>query len=85
MSQNCPNMYIVCINLRDHDMIRLMFILGRMSFEPSEGKYIAYPDNREIKLLDCESWGQRMSFTHSLVGIYVIVYYVFKNLPIILV
>ncbi|XP_068626537.1 WD repeat and HMG-box DNA-binding protein 1 isoform X2 [Battus philenor] len=40
-------------------------ILCRISFEPSEGKYLAYPNNREIILLDCESWGQRMSFTHS--------------------
>ncbi|XP_041975465.1 WD repeat and HMG-box DNA-binding protein 1 [Aricia agestis] len=40
-------------------------VLCRMDFEPSEGRYLAYPNNREIILLDCESWGQRMSFTHS--------------------
>ncbi|KAL0901352.1 hypothetical protein ABMA27_006631 [Loxostege sticticalis] len=40
-------------------------VLCRMDFEPSEGKYLAYPNNREIILLDCESWGQRMTFTHS--------------------
>ncbi|CAG4978098.1 unnamed protein product [Parnassius apollo] len=42
-------------------------VLCRISFEPSEGKYLAYPNNREIILLDCESWGQRMSFTHNLI------------------
>ncbi|XP_050666670.1 WD repeat and HMG-box DNA-binding protein 1 [Leptidea sinapis] len=42
-------------------------VLCRMSFEPSEGKYLAYPSNKEIILLDCESWGQRMSFTHNLI------------------
>lgn len=40
-------------------------VLCRMDFEPSEGKYLAYPSNREIILLDCQSWGQRMSFTHN--------------------
>ncbi|XP_013197193.2 WD repeat and HMG-box DNA-binding protein 1 [Amyelois transitella] len=39
--------------------------LCRMDFEPTEGKYLAYPSNREVILLDSESWGQRMSFTHS--------------------
>ncbi|XP_013135279.1 PREDICTED: WD repeat and HMG-box DNA-binding protein 1 [Papilio polytes] len=42
-------------------------VLCRISFEPSEGKYLAYPSNREIILLDCESWGQRLTFTHSLI------------------
>ncbi|XP_026758868.2 WD repeat and HMG-box DNA-binding protein 1 [Galleria mellonella] len=41
--------------------------LCRMDFEPAEGKYLAYPNNREIVLLDCESWNQRMTFTHSLI------------------
>ncbi|XP_039757600.1 WD repeat and HMG-box DNA-binding protein 1 [Pararge aegeria] len=40
-------------------------VLCRMDFEPSEGKYLAYPHNREIIVLDCESWSQRMAFTHS--------------------
>ncbi|XP_049691894.2 WD repeat and HMG-box DNA-binding protein 1 [Helicoverpa armigera] len=40
-------------------------VLCRMDFEPTEGKYLAYPNNREIILLDCESWGQRMTFTHN--------------------
>lgn len=44
-----------------------------MDFEPTEGKYLAYPNNREIILLDCESWGQRMTFTHSLVSLYILV------------
>ncbi|XP_049875326.1 WD repeat and HMG-box DNA-binding protein 1 [Pectinophora gossypiella] len=42
-------------------------VLCRMDFEPSEGKYLAYPSNKEIILLDSESWGQRMTFTHSLI------------------
>ncbi|CAH0592617.1 unnamed protein product [Chrysodeixis includens] len=42
-------------------------VLCRMDFEPTEGKYLAYPNNREIILLDCESWGQRMAFTHNLI------------------
>ncbi|KPJ08679.1 WD repeat and HMG-box DNA-binding protein 1 [Papilio machaon] len=42
-------------------------VLCRISFEPSEGKYLAYPNNREIILLDSESWGQRLTFTHSLI------------------
>lgn len=50
--------------------VEILFV-GRMDFEPSEGKYLAYPNNREIILLDCESWGQRMTFTHSLVCILV--------------
>ncbi|XP_059050858.1 WD repeat and HMG-box DNA-binding protein 1 [Achroia grisella] len=41
--------------------------LCRMDFEPLEGKYLAYPNNREIVLLDCESWSQRMTFTHGLI------------------
>ncbi|XP_072941317.1 WD repeat and HMG-box DNA-binding protein 1 [Epargyreus clarus] len=40
-------------------------VLGRMDFEPIEGKYLAYPNNRDVTLLDTESWGQRMTFTHS--------------------
>ncbi|KAJ8735714.1 hypothetical protein PYW07_007334 [Mythimna separata] len=40
-------------------------IMCRMDFEPKEGKYLAFPNKREIILLDCESWGQRMTFTHS--------------------
>lgn len=39
-------------------------VLCRMDFEPSEGKYLAYPNNKEIILLDCVSWGHRMAFTH---------------------
>ncbi|KOB76608.1 Acidic nucleoplasmic DNA-binding protein 1 [Operophtera brumata] len=42
-------------------------VLCRIDFEPSNGKYLAYPNNREIILLDCESWAQRMTFTHSLI------------------
>lgn len=41
-----------------------------MDFEPSEGKYLAYPHNREIIVIDCESWSQRMTFTHSSVSIF---------------
>ncbi|XP_034835904.1 WD repeat and HMG-box DNA-binding protein 1 [Maniola hyperantus] len=40
-------------------------VLCHMDFEPSEGKLLAYPHNREIVILDCESWSQRMTFTHS--------------------
>ncbi|CAG9796474.1 unnamed protein product [Diatraea saccharalis] len=40
-------------------------VLCRMDFEPSQGKHLAYPNNREIVLLDCETWGQRMTFTHN--------------------
>ncbi|CAK1540165.1 unnamed protein product [Leptosia nina] len=40
-------------------------VLCRMDFEPSEGKYLAYPNNREIILLDSNSWGQRMTFSHN--------------------
>ncbi|KAL4716859.1 hypothetical protein ACJJTC_012670 [Scirpophaga incertulas] len=40
-------------------------VLCRMDFEPSEGKYLAYPNNREIVLLDCISWVQRMTLTHT--------------------
>ncbi|KAI5644928.1 minichromosome loss protein, mcl1, middle region domain-containing protein [Phthorimaea operculella] len=40
-------------------------VLCRMNFDPQEGKYLAYPNNREIILLDSETWGQRMTFTHS--------------------
>lgn len=40
-------------------------VLCRMDFEPIDGKYLAYPNNREIILLDCESWSQRMTFTHA--------------------
>ncbi|KAJ0182402.1 hypothetical protein K1T71_001771 [Dendrolimus kikuchii] len=40
-------------------------VLCRIDFEPTEGKYLAYPNNRDIILLDCESWSQRMVFTHS--------------------
>ncbi|KAJ2948141.1 hypothetical protein O0L34_g9942 [Tuta absoluta] len=40
-------------------------VLCRMDFDPQEGKYLAYPNNREIILLDSETWGQRMAFTHS--------------------
>ncbi|RVE48134.1 hypothetical protein evm_007194 [Chilo suppressalis] len=40
-------------------------VLCRMDFEPSQGKHLAYPNNREIVLLDCETWGQRMIFTHN--------------------
>ncbi|KPJ04316.1 WD repeat and HMG-box DNA-binding protein 1 [Papilio xuthus] len=40
-------------------------VLCRISFEPTEGKYLAYPNNREIILLDSESWGQRLTFTHN--------------------
>ncbi|XP_063377493.1 WD repeat and HMG-box DNA-binding protein 1-like [Cydia fagiglandana] len=36
-----------------------------MDFEPSEGRYLAYPNNREVTLLEYETWGQRMTFTHS--------------------
>lgn len=43
-------------------------ISGRMDFEPSEGKLLAYPQNREIVILDCESWSQQMTFTHSTVS-----------------
>ncbi|CAH2050631.1 unnamed protein product, partial [Iphiclides podalirius] len=42
-------------------------VLCRISFEPSDGKYLAYPNNREVILLDSENWGQRMSFTHTLI------------------
>lgn len=41
-----------------------------MDFEPAEGRYLAYPNNREIIVLDCESWGQRMAFTHASVCLY---------------
>ncbi|KAF9801546.1 hypothetical protein SFRURICE_015040 [Spodoptera frugiperda] len=44
-------------------------VLCRMDFEPTEGKYLAYPNNREIILLDCETWSQRMTFTHNLASI----------------
>ncbi|XP_048489495.1 WD repeat and HMG-box DNA-binding protein 1 [Plutella xylostella] len=40
-------------------------VLCRMDFEPKEGKYLAYPSNREVVILDTETWGQRMTFTHS--------------------
>ncbi|XP_022130304.2 WD repeat and HMG-box DNA-binding protein 1 [Pieris rapae] len=40
-------------------------VICRMSFEPSEGKYLAYPNNKEIVLLDCDDWGQRMAFSHN--------------------
>ncbi|OWR47950.1 acidic nucleoplasmic DNA-binding protein 1 [Danaus plexippus plexippus] len=40
-------------------------VLCRMDFEPQEGKSLAYPNNREIIILDCESWNQRVAFTHS--------------------
>ncbi|XP_026497855.2 WD repeat and HMG-box DNA-binding protein 1 [Vanessa tameamea] len=40
-------------------------VLCRMDFEPSEGKYLAYPSNREIIILSCENFNQRMTFTHS--------------------
>lgn len=39
-----------------------------MDFEPQEGKSLAYPNNREIIILDCESWNQRVAFTHSTVS-----------------
>ncbi|XP_053622607.1 WD repeat and HMG-box DNA-binding protein 1 [Plodia interpunctella] len=39
--------------------------LCRMDFEPTDGKYLAYPNNREIVLLDSTTWGQRMAFTHN--------------------
>lgn len=42
-------------------------VLCKMDFEPSERKFLAYPNNREIILIDCESWGQRMNFTHNLI------------------
>ncbi|CAG9135627.1 unnamed protein product [Plutella xylostella] len=42
-------------------------VLCRMDFEPKEGKYLAYPSNREVVILDTETWGQRMTFTHSLI------------------
>ncbi|CAH2102314.1 unnamed protein product [Euphydryas editha] len=40
-------------------------VLCRMDFEPSDGKYLAYPNNREIIILSSENWSQRMTFTHS--------------------
>ncbi|XP_061709099.1 WD repeat and HMG-box DNA-binding protein 1 [Cydia pomonella] len=40
-------------------------VVCRMDFEPSEGRYLAYPNNREVTLLEYETWGQRMTFTHS--------------------
>lgn len=43
-----------------------------MDFEPIEGKYLAYPNNREIVILECENWAQRMTFTHSSVSIKII-------------
>lgn len=39
-----------------------------MDFEPTEGKYLAYPNNREIIVLDCDSWSQRMQFTQNTVS-----------------
>ncbi|CAH0727458.1 unnamed protein product, partial [Brenthis ino] len=40
-------------------------VLCRMDFDPTDGKYLAHPNNREIIILDCENWAQRMTFTHS--------------------
>ncbi|XP_045493437.1 WD repeat and HMG-box DNA-binding protein 1 [Colias croceus] len=42
-------------------------VLCRMDFEPTEGKHLAYPNNKEIILLDCDSWSQRMTFNHNLI------------------
>ncbi|XP_073957413.1 chromosome transmission fidelity 4 [Choristoneura fumiferana] len=40
-------------------------VLCRMDFAPQESRYLAYPNNREVILLEYETWGQRMTFTHS--------------------
>lgn len=59
--------FTLVITIRLHeDYLNILFhLLGRMDFEPSEGKYLAYPNNKDIILLDCESWSQRMVFTHN--------------------
>lgn len=51
-----------------------------MDFKPSDGKYLAYPSNREIIILSSENWSQRMTFTHSTVSIFFYIFFYKINL-----
>lgn len=38
--------------------------LGRSSFQPKTGKLLAYPNNKEIVLLETVNWQQKFTLNH---------------------